>query len=419
MIAAPAFRPKLRSLEQVLVPEHAGRLSLTLRDTEGIAPRAVMIPAELATVIPRFNGARTVEQIAADASLALGRPITASLVADLARELDEAFLLETPRFHARKREVMDDFRRAVLRPAIHAGGAYHADAGDLARYIDEECLAQAPSVADRGRLVGLCAPHMDLWRAAVGYGHAYRALAEALPAEVDTVVLLGTCHAGMRLPFAVCDKAFDTPFGPLAADHALIEALARKSRFDIRGDEFRHKKEHSLELQAIFLRHLFRQRFDTPGHDAPPVTIVPILCGLGEAQYHGRDPSDDVEIESFLDALRALLDARAGRTLLVAGADLAHVGPRFGDARPLDPRERRALEASDRETISLAISGDAPGLFAQVSADRHSRRVCGLGPMYTLLRLLPEARGEALHYAQCVDPEEGSIVSHASLGYSV
>jgi hypothetical protein len=31
--------------------------------------------------------------------------------------------------------------------------------------------------------------------------------------------------------------------------------------------------------------------------------------------------------------------------------------------------------------------------------------------------VLPASRGERLHYAQCVDPEEGSIVSYASLGF--
>jgi hypothetical protein len=34
-----------------------------------------------------------------------------------------------------------------------------------------------------------------------------------------------------------------------------------------------------------------------------------------------------------------------------------------------------------------------------------------------MLRVLAQGRGERLHYDQCVDPEEGSIVSHASLGY--
>ncbi len=60
----------------------------------------------------------------------------------------------------------------------------------------------------------------------------------------------------------------------------------------------------------------------------------------------------------------------------------------------------------------------APGFYAHVAEDLATRRVCGLGPIYALLRVLPErARGELLDYAQCVDPAEGSIVTHASLGF--
>src|SRR6185295_5446520 len=113
---------------------------------------------------------------------------------------------------------------------------------------------------------------------------------------------------------------------------------------------------------------------------------------------------------SFLDALRGVVLRRLGRVLVVAGADLAHVGPRFGDGRPLDERGRERLEARDAESIALALGGDAPGFFRQVASDLGTRRVCGLGPIYTLLRALPPARGERLHYDQCVDPDEGSIV---------
>jgi len=109
---------------------------------------------------------------------------------------------------------------------------------------------------------------MDLWRAAVGYGHAYRALAEALRPEVTTFVLLGTSHAPMNRPFAVCAKAFDTPLGALEPDHEAIDELAAASRFDLREDEYLHKGEHSLEFQAVFLRHALGQR-------AAGVRIVP------------------------------------------------------------------------------------------------------------------------------------------------
>jgi hypothetical protein len=38
--------------------------------------------------------------------------------------------------------------------------------------------------------------------------------------------------------------------------------------------------------------------------------------------------------------------------------------------------------------------------------------------MYSLLRTIdPSARGEIRHYEQTVDPDEGSIVSHAAVGF--
>ncbi len=178
----------------------------------------------------------------------------------------------------------------------------------------------------------------------------------------------------------------------------------------MREDEYLHKGEHSLEFQAVFLRHALGRR-------AAGARIVPILCGLGDAQAARRDPSFDPEAESFLSALAALVDRRRGRVLVIAGADLAHVGPRFGDARPLDDRGREALAARDGESIDLALGRDARAFFHHVAADLPTRRVCGLGPIYTMLRVLPRGRGEALHYAQHVDPDEGSIVSHAFLGF--
>jgi hypothetical protein len=405
-----ASTPRLRPIETIFVPDAERGRVLVLRDTERIAPSALTVPAHLAEVIGRFDGRRTTAQIAAEAAGALGRPVDVALVEQLAAELDAAWMLDSPRFHARRREVVRAFAEAEVRPAAHAGGAYDDDAGKLVRYIEDECLGRAPAQAPGGAVVGLCAPHMDLWRAAAGYGHAYRRLGEGLDGRVDTFVLLGTSHAPMRRPFAVCAKAFATPLGALEPDRQALRELEEGSRFDVREDEYLHKGEHSLEFQAVFLRHALGAR-------ASSARIVPILCGLGDAQARGSDPARDPDAESFLVALRGVVERRAGRVLVVAGADLAHVGPRFGDARPLDARGREALRRRDDESIALAVGRDAPGFFRQVASDLGTRRVCGLGPIYTLLRTLPDGRGERLHYDQCVDPDEGSIVSHTSLAY--
>jgi AmmeMemoRadiSam system protein B len=409
-----ARAPRLRSIEAVFVQDRARGRVLVLRDTEGIAPGAVMVPAELAAVVRRLDGARTIAQIATEASRQTGRRIDQDLVLELVEELDRAAMLETESFHRLRREVMSAFAAARVRPAAHAGGAYHGDASELVRFIEEDCIGRAApgssSVPAAKAMVGLCAPHMDLWRAAVGYGHAYGALRDGLDDRVDTFVLLGTSHAPMQRPFAVCAKAFDTPLGALDPDLEAVADLAKAARFDVHEDEYLHKGEHSLEFQAVFLRHALGER-------AAEARIVPILCGLGASQASRRDPATDPEAESFLVALATLVERRAGRVLVVAGADLAHVGPRFGDANPLDARGRQRLEKRDAESIDLALLRDAPGFFHQVAEDLGTRRVCGLGPIYTMLRVLPEGTGAHLHYDQCIDPDEGSIVSHAAIGY--
>ena len=64
-----------------------------------------------------------------------------------------------------------------------------------------------------------------------------------------------------------------------------------------------------------------------------------------------------------------------------------------------------------------AAAGDAEGFFRNVMDDGDRRRICGVAPMYCLLRLLAGARGEVLRYTQWADPAGNSAVTFASLAY--
>ncbi len=418
---SPTSRPRLRPVEviQVTDPER-GRL-LVLRDTQGIASGHVALPAALGPLLARFDGRRTCREIAADVGRELDEEVPTDLVVHLAIELDRALLLQGARFEEARREVEHAFVTSAVRPASHAGGAYHADAGQLARYLDDECLGRAGRASETsdpgartaksdGHLVALVAPHIDPWRGAVGYGAAYRHLRERLAPEVDTFLVFGTSHAPMRRPFALCRQDFATPLGAMPADHQAIDELAEACEFDPYEDLLNHKREHSIEFQAVFLRHLLGER---------KATIVPVLAGLGEAQSSGREPGDDRRVTRFFDGVRALLAARPGRVVVVAGADLAHVGPRFGDARAHDAAARRELEARDRDSLDRAMDRGATSFFEHVAQDLDTRRVCGLGPIYSLLRSVDgDARAsELLHYEQTVDADDGSIVSHAAVAF--
>ena len=380
-----------------------------LRDSEGVTARVATIPAPLWPIVARFTGAHTTADIAATVSRESGETVPVELVERLAAQLDEALFLDTPRYRAERDKVEEEFRRAAVRPASHAGGAYHADPDKLRRYVEGDCLGRAGKREKNGVARAIIAPHIDPWRGKVGYGHAYAGLGAGLAPDVDTFVLLGTSHAPMREPFALCRKAFDTPFGPLECDAGAVDAIAQSSPFDPFADLFNHKREHSLEFQAVFVKHLVGGR---------KVRIVPILCGLGESQRTGVSPEKDERAEAFLRAVRAVVARSPERTVVIAGADLAHVGPRFGDPAAYDENQQKELEKVDRTSLDLAMAGRHGEFFRQVQSDLDTRRVCGLGPIYALLRTMPDGcRGELLHYEQTVDAEEGSIVSHAAMAF--
>jgi AmmeMemoRadiSam system protein B len=404
-------RPRLRPVETIVVPDPRHGKVLVLRDTQGIAKGHAVIPPQLVPIVARFDGRRTCVQVAREASRELGGDVPVDLVERLARQLDEGLFLEGETFARALEEARVEFTTQAARPASHAGGAYPGEPGELAEYINRTCLAAAGPPGGEGRVRALVAPHIDPWRGAVGYGHAYGALAASLAKDdhVDTFVVLGTSHAPMREPFALCRKGYDTPLGLMPVDEAFVAELAAASDFDPYGDELNHKREHSIEFQAVFLRHVLGDR---------KARIVPILAGLGDQQVSRKAPRGTAAVARFLDALRAGIEKRNGRVIVVAGADMAHVGPRFGDPEPHDAEARDALARTDRTSLDLATRADPRGFWDHVAADLEQRRVCGLAPIFSLVDVLGDpARGELLHYEQNVDPDDGSIVSHASLAF--
>jgi AmmeMemoRadiSam system protein B len=406
------FRPALRPVESILVPDAQHGRVLVLRDTEGITEGNVCVPPGLIPIVARFTGEKTCEQIAAEVSRELGQKVDVETVSRAAKVLEDALFLEGPSYRAARDEVVRAFSTSPTRAASHAGGAYLSDPTELRAYLDTKCLATAGANGGAPRdkkMVALVSPHIDPWRGAVGYGHAYATLARDLSPDADTFVVFGTSHAPMREPFALCRKAFDTPLGAMEADEDAIDAIARATAFDVYADELNHKREHSIEFQIVFLKHVLGKR---------RARIIPILAGLGESQATRTDPTRDARATRFLDAVRGVVEGLGPRAVLVAGADMAHVGPRFGDPRPFDEAARARLAGTDRESLAHAAEGDAPGFWSHVARDLETRRVCGLGPIYSLLQAMPQgAQGELLHYEQTVDADDGSIVSHAALGF--
>ena len=403
--------PKLRAVEAFPV-DHDGASVLALRDPAGYTSSVLMVPFGLLPVLKLFDGQHSIVDIQAAIMRAHGEMVFRHTIEEMIGTLDEHGFMESPDFAERRASIDQAFLASPTRPAAHAGGAYPGDADELRETFDRFFEQPAgPGLIARdgqpnggGDVSGVIAPHIDFHRGGPAYAWAYREMAERCPA--DLFVVFGTSHAVMPAPFALTRKDWETPLGAVRVDRSFVDSLETRCGASCFASEIAHRTEHSIEFQAVFLQYLYGGRRD--------FAIVPVLTSFAhEALMGGRPPAADPRVRSFLDAVTSTAEASGRRVAYVAGADLAHVGPRFGDPAPISPEHLARVEREDREMLSAVEGGDAEGFFASVARDGDRRRICGLSPIYALLRVLNGRRGELRHYGQWPDPQ--AVVTYASV----
>jgi AmmeMemoRadiSam system protein B len=117
------------------------------------------------------------------------------------------------------------------------------------------------------------------------------------------------------------------------------------------------------------------------------------------------NPGEDRRVAEFVEAVNGATAGR--RVLVVAAADLAHVGPAFGDL-PVDVAVKADVSAADGQLMEAMAGGDADGMFRLVKHVGDRWKVCGLAPMYLALRLLGDTTGQVTGYEQCPADYEGT-----------
>jgi AmmeMemoRadiSam system protein B len=403
--------PRLRAVEAFPV-EHEGEQFIALRDPSGYTASVVMLPEAVVEIVALFDGSNSLVDIQAELMRRHGEIVPRAELEELIGGLDGHGFMESVRFAERRAALEGEFLASPVRPASHAGGAYAADPDELRQAIN--ALFSEPEgpgpiewpAASSHRVVGAITPHIDFHRGGSAYAWGYRRLAEQ--GDGDLFVVFGTCHTGMADPFALTRKDYATPLGPARVDRDFVEAVSARAGQDVFASELAHRSEHSIEFQTVFLRYLYGDRRD--------FTIVPILASFAhEALAHGRGPEDDPRVPRFLDAVADAIATSRRRVTIIAGADLAHMGPRFGDSAPVSPEELRRIEREDREMLGAVEAGDARAFFDAVARDGDRRRICGYSPIYATLRVLGRPRGELRRYGQWPDPQ--GVVSFASVTF--
>jgi len=391
-------RPAIRPLEPIPI-EHEGQTMIALRDASGLSGQTVMLPVAAYYLTRYMDGERTRAEIIEAFRLKSGIEVDGDSLDRLIGQLDETLALDGPRARA-------ELERHDVRPMAHAGGAYPEEPAALKSFLDGLIAEETLEFTAPGPLVALMAPHIDLQRGAASYALAYQELLRERE-RFDTFVVLGISHAPTRTPFVLTRKSFATPLGVVPTDLDFVDELAAGLDFDPYKDEYNQFGEHSVEFQAVFLKHFM------PAH----VRMVPVLCGSFHECLDDKPlaPESLAGVASFIASLKGCL-ARRKRACVLASVDLAHLGQRFGGPA-LSVPALEALDQQDRATLARAMAGDAEGFLASLQADRGRRNYCGTSGIYTMLRVLDGPRGRLHRYQQCNEPGLTSTVTVAAAGF--
>lgn len=404
--------PRLRPLD-IKPYQQDGQNVLLLRDPLELSGHMLGVPQPLAPLLMLCDGKHDLVGIHTALTVRWGVRIKASMLRDVIAMLDEACLLDNARSRAAMREALEKYRAQPFRVPTLAGGGYPADAEALGPFLDAFDTTGvtngwvSPSLRPvRARSVrGVVSPHIDYDRGGPVYKAVWGAAEEAAR-DADLAIIFGTDHSGGLGKVTLTRQSYATPYGVLPTAGDIVDRLALAiDEDDAFAEELHHRSEHSIELASVWLHHARGGR---------PLEVVPLLCGSFAHFVAGQaDPAADAR---FAKVIEVLADAMKGRNaLVVAAADLAHVGPAF-DGEPVQAAGQARLRQADDAILDQMVAGSAEGFFEELKTVEDANNVCGLPPIYLALRLLGETTGEMVAYDQCpADEANTSWVSVAGM----
>ena len=387
--------------------QHEGQQFVLIRDPLGLVEEGKAVGLPLYQIMTLLDGSTTIRDLQMELMRQQGGILVgADEINGLLTHLDESFLLDSERFKNAKERIIADFTSRRIRPCSHCGKSYPENPSELKVRLDEIMNNELSIPEPDGKLTALIAPHIDLNVGYKSYSSAYRLLKHTAPSRV---ILLGVGHQLQNALFSLTDKDFETPLGITKNDQASINRLRESGRDIIAPNDFIHRSEHSIEFQIIFLQHLLSDN---------PFTIIPILCGslrMGLSEYTRQAYQE--KAAAFLENLKKMLADPDQETLLVAGVDFSHTGPKFGHEMPATYLENSSRE-HDQNLLKHLSRLDEANFWEESRRVNDQFNVCGFSALACLLEVLPECQGELLNYEIWHEEPTRSAVSFASLVFT-
>ena len=400
-------QPKIRRDLEFFPIQHGNQQLILIRDHLGLIGEGQGVAPDLYQFMTLLDGTKSQR----DLQMALMRQkggilVGSDEVVQLLNKLDEGFLLDSDRFQAAKTEIETRFTSSSIRPCRHSGRSYPQDPAELKKRLNEILTDSAAPAEPQGKINALVCPHIDISVGYRVYASAYGMLKYIAPARV---ILLGIGHHLLKDLFSLTDKDFETPLGVVKNDPSLIQMLRKAAGDVLAPTDLDHRSEHSLEFQLIFLQHLLAER---------SFTILPILCGPLQTILPRYTRSDFLQKAGvFLQKLKEIIHQSDKETLVVAGVDFSHIGPKFGHTSPAGYLESRT-RTHDRNLLESLARWETDRFWEESIKVGDQFNVCGFPAMACLLEILTESNGTILDYQMSLEPATQSAVSFAAVVFT-
>ena len=399
--------PRIRRDLEFFPVQHGGRKMVLIRDHLGLIPEGKVVDLPVYQLMTLLDGTKTTRDLQMELMRQRGGVLVGSEeVTSLLANLDASYLLDSERYRVAKDQIVTKFASEKIRHCFLCGRSYPNDPSELTQTLDDILAKPEPNIDDVGKIRAIVAPHIDLTAGSKVYASAYGPLRHVSPTRV---VLLGIGHHMMNDIFCLTEKDFATPLGVVKNEPDLVRRLKKTDPNPIAANDFEHRSEHSLEFQVILLQHLL-------GTDT--FTILPILCGSLMANLPAYDRRAYLEKTTpLLKELKQIISETGKETIIVAGVDFSHIGPKFGHGRPAEYIESQA-EAHDKNLLHALSEIDADRFWEETKKVEDQFNVCGFPAMACLLEILPPCKGNVLGYQMRHEQATQSAVSFAAVVFN-
>lgn len=379
------LKPKIRAVE-VFPTIVDGKEMVILKDPLDLCGQMVFLSPESFFLVSLMDGNNSCDDLRMEFFKKKGILPSREEISLLVNQLSSLGLLEDENYFQLIKIKAENIFRENKRKPICAGSSYPESKERLIEFLKEVEKIDVPLREKEPDI--LIAPHLDINISKAAYAHCYKNLDIK---NKNIVIIFGVSHFGLSKPLSILPIPFETPLGIVPIEEEIskrfIENFGEPDFYDVLS----HSKEHSIELQTIFLQYFLKKDF----------SIVPILVDGHQGHF--------MDYYEFFNYLRLRDDI-----FYVAAIDLSHIGPRYGHNFPATEEVMEKAKEEENLLLDFVIKKDIKNfeVFKEEKADY--LKICGIDVLKVLLNF-PIKNGTIRFHHTGFMPQMASAVNCVSM----